>query len=312
MPEVYDPRSTDGITFPSRRSRKKRKILRNAVVVGRAKTTSSASQKRASRRSLPIKEPKKAHSIDDAFEFGRSSGYSNNADHDLSRGGALREKDNRTQGTKRNERISSPSNDGKAPKLSIDKVQVVTEQKDTSEVMTPTMVSGTLQKRVTNDNSSSSLSRYAIAIDTRYLNMQAGKEDQAAFQTDVTNFLRTTFRQRGFSASVVAWTESSRSNSEAKSSSALKDIALGQRNENDTNIRIHSKQMEDGSSYEMLRKMNGSPIQACPTKSEELTNDKMLSRLPNGLKAKSTWKVFADLGMSNQNFYRDGLECTPE
>jgi hypothetical protein len=171
---------------------------------------------------------------------------------------------------------------------------------------------------------------YAIALDTRYLNTEAGKDDQKDFQQGVKGFLRTTFYRRGFSPSVFTWTECCNGNATVLSNDdpdrgigsgatdskpankqptiARKDRGRrtnnrsgGESIRNSSTITIVSKSLKDNYLDEILSNVNGSSVQ--PPRSEENTKNRMVTRLPKGLMAESTWDVFGDLGTCQSYLY---------
>jgi hypothetical protein len=191
-------------------------------------------------------------------------------------------------------------------------------------------------KRDSTTRSAENFSPYAIALDTRYLNTEVGKDDHDDFQQEVIHFLQTTFRRRGFSPSVFTWTECCNGIATALSNddpdpgissgatdckptnkhptTTRKDIGRrtsnrsGKRSSrNNSNITIVSKSLKDDHLDEILSNVNGSPIR--PPRSEENTKNRMVTCLPKELMAKSTWDVFGNLGTYQSYFFRYTLSC---
>ena len=263
--------------FRSRRRRKKSAERPKAVAAGKPKNNASASQTQMTASS------KMKTSRDDSLEFGSSVGLA----HHTESAGVLK---NRRTGTKRKQSVRMRSNDTKANAITPIDPRSLKRGKE-NHLHKPSSVPPPLPpvaaelsssarrrsdpKRDNSSNSTENCFQYAIALDTRHIDTEAGKDDQQDFLQNVKNFLWTTFRRRGFSTPAVTWTESFSSNDK-------------------TNIRIRSEPTERDNSDNAWFSVNELPIPL--SLEDETTKMPVTTRLPKGLLAHSSWKIVGDLG----------------
>jgi hypothetical protein len=151
-----------------------------------------------------------------------------------------------------------------------------------------------------NRNSVRASLRYAVCLDTRYLDTKEGKADQDDLQLGVKGFLQSSFR-RGLNPSIITWTEQSDTNaSTSSSSSPMRNVRLCT---NNISKRTNSIRIRSGSLVEDdidTTTWNGTPIR--PPINHGNTNRSVV-HLPKGLKANNTWKIFGDLGTYCIRYY---------
>lgn len=261
--------------FRSRRRRKRNAERPKAVDGGKPKTNASASRTQTS-ASQKMDTPR-----DDSLEFGSSLKFEHNTD-------STGELKNRREGTKR--KLSVRSNDTNATTITpIDPRTLKRRKEDylhkpaNTTHHLPTVSTSSLSARPRSnpkrDNCTSSTEncfQYAIAVDTRHVDTEAGKDDQQDFLQNVKDFLWTTFRRRGFSTPAVTWTESCSSN-------------------DTTTIRIRSESNARDNSDDVWFGVNGLPVPS--SLEDDITKMPETTRLPKGLLAHTSWKIVGDLGM---------------
>ena len=286
--------------FRSRRKRKRKIVHPKAVDVSRTKSNASASQKSRSLKSPSLETLKKNISTKDPLTFSGSLNFENNVDRAMSL--ASPKPKSRIEGTRRKQQARLLSNYAEAKKITPTEPKAVKLWKGypvhkpfraaplSSQIIGTKTLAAVSETSVANGSATRDTTislektfQYAMAFDTRYLNTPAGKDDQKEFQRVVKDFLQTIFRRRGFSPSVVTWTECSSNHATVlPHSDPNLEISLAK------NITICSKPIEDDNIDQTLLNMNGFPIQS--------PSGISASRLPKGLMANSTWNVFGDLG----------------
>lgn len=142
--------------------------------------------------------------------------------------------------------------------------------------------------------STSSRHLHAVAVDTRHLDIEEGKDDQNEFQRGMRGFLYSSFR-RGLNPSIMSWTESDNSSESLLSSSSFTNNTIG------SSLRIHSKLLTEDDADTI--KLNGTPIPPYNVSDSENTNRQSFVHLPKGLMATNTWQVFGDLGTFIHYYY---------
>lgn len=260
MPQVYDP--TGGSMFRSRRRRKKNAAHPKAVDAGKSESNASASQTLTSNR---LSSSIKKVSVDDSLEFGSSLEIENSADSTRKRKQRARVLSNEAKATTITPIDTRTSKRGKGDHLY--------RPSSTPRSLSSDPAESPLPKRDNSTTLTENCFQYAIALDTRHIDTPAGKSDQQDFLDSVHDFLRNTFRRRGFSTSSVTWTESCISNAA-------------------TNIR--SEPTEKGNTDNAWRSIVGVPIPS--PLNDGKTKNPLATRLPRGLMVHSSWNIVGDLG----------------
>ena len=318
MPEVNDP--TNGSLFRSRR-RRKRKIANpiTAEVVNAKSCASSSSLTSKSCRRAVSTQSHKNISVEDEFEFGSKSISGNNYDRNASL--ASMKPDTQKKDSKRNEKhclLSKNSVGGNTAGSFIKSSGIkqplprATNTRTESSSIASKKPLATVRAKQSRTTPRESLFKYAVAIDTRYIDTEEGKKDQDDFQQMIKHFVQTTFTQRGLSPSVVTSTgpfigddtpltttnrtivnkRTTKCSSETRddSSNHLRRESGESIGCNSSNIRISSISLNDNNLDEVLLNVRGTPI------IEKKNENRSLASLPKELMANATWDVFSDLG----------------
>jgi hypothetical protein len=173
---------------------------------------------------------------------------------------------------------------------SVDKSRRVDATFTSYDAANDTLTTRSSTQSRSNCNSVRASLRYAVCLDTRYLDTQEGKADQDDLQRGVKGFLQSSFR-RGLNPSITTWTEQSDTN--ASSSSPMRNVRTCT---NNISKRTNSIKICSGSLVEDeidATTWNGTPIR--PPINHGNTNRSVV-HLPKGLKANNTWKILGDLG----------------